>query len=331
MFTMPVAKDLCLQAVCHNKVVMLRVVLLVLITTLSVVSVSLCDQFYDGSPQEQRLISDNIVNAARAEVGLPILAPGQALERFRKFFLINHGSSVCDNNFVYKIVWKAGNNFFNSNLGLGCKTHRVLFAKTHETGFIFSFVRDPMQHFISGYREATFRTFATCCDPPAVNGGVPTNKRRAFAKRCSAGSDDCPLYMCKYNCALFAGKNTIDLARAFIYELLDISLFENFHFLHVALMAGNLFSTPRRPDFIGSLHRLNHDWDRMCATHQCPKTLTNIAKQFNHSVGMHPETSSDLWHHGRGLLRAFKLYPSLRRAVRKMLALDYDCLHNVTS
>ena len=130
---------------------------------------------------------------------------------------------------------------------------------------------------------------------------------------------------------MFAGEeNTTVLAKAMIIDLLDLTLLNNFHFLHVALMSANLFSTPQRPSFIGALETIEADWTRMCEKNPCPANLQNYARDFDRNAGQHPESSADKWNHGKGLKRAFEQEPKLERAVRKMLVLDEHCLRNVT-
>ena len=147
---------------------------------------SLCDRFYDGTAEEQLVISDEIISAARAELGLPKLAAGQALARSRKFFLMNHGVHTCDDNFMYKVVWKGANDFFSHNFNAKCNSSHRLFDDVPATGFLYSFVRDPMSHFISGFREATLRTFQDCCEPPHTEGDPPTNNPQISPAACSA-------------------------------------------------------------------------------------------------------------------------------------------------
>lgn len=293
---------------------------------------SLCDRFYDGTPEEQLRTADEIVGAARAELGLPKLGAGQALERSRKFFFMDHGVYTCEDDFMYQVVWKGANDFFSHNMRVKCNTSKHIYDDVPADGFLYSFARDPMSHFVSGYREATMRTFVDCCEPPRTEGELPTNKPKSSRGSCQPGEEHCHAHTCKYDCSLFAGEEgTVELAKAMIHDLLDLTLLNNFHFLHVSLMSANLFSKPRRPSFVGALENIEADWARMCETNPCPANMRSYTQDLDRNLGQHPDSSADKWHHGKGLKRALERDPRLERAVRKMLALDEDCLRNVTT
>lgn len=287
----------------------------------------LCTRFYEGTDAEQSHLADEIVAAARAEANLPPLAPGQAMAKSSRFFKVHHGHAICNAQgstskaFAYRTVWKGGNNFIRENMANLCNVSSSA-AVLHEDTFIFSFVRDPFSHFISGYREATLRTFETCCNIPKNEGDEPTSK--------AIDNEHVDAAKCKYDCSLFVGEErTTQLAKAFIYDLLDLSLLnDDFDFLHVALMSANLFADKRqrRPDFIGALETIDEDWSRMCATGNCPEHLKSYHDLDTH-IGQHAKSSHDQYGHGAGLKKAFEEEPQLERAVRKLLSLDEDCLH----
>lgn len=287
---------------------------------------SLCTRFYDGTNTEKSRLADEIVAAARAEANLPPLAPGQAMAKARPFFMTHHGSTMCDGGFAYRTVWKGGNNFIRDNMANICNStsetcdHHACEIEP-EDAFIFSFVRDPFSHFVSGYREATSRTFQSCCDIPSNEGDEPTSKVIDNAEDAAK---------CKYDCSLFSGEEqTKQLAKAFVYDLLELRLLhDDADFLHVALMSANLFSDSRlrRPDFIGALETIDEDWSRMCATGLCPEHLKSY-DDLDRQIGQHHASSSDQYGHGAGLKKLFEEEPHLERAVRKLLSLDEDCLH----
>jgi len=189
----------------------------------------------------------------------------------------------------------------------------------------------PFSHFMSGYREATYRTFETCCHIPTEEGQIPTN--REFP------ADEFPS-KCRYDCGLFVGDEggSTQLAKAFIHDLLELHLLDehgvdhNLDFMHVALMSANLFGDKRqrKPDFIGNLEAIDTDWARMCSAEngdsRCPPHLTTYG-DLDTGAGQHPQSSSDKYGHGAGLKKAFEEAPHLEKAVRKLLSLDDDCLH----
>ena len=201
-----------------------------------------------------------------------------------------------------------------------------------DKAFEFSFVRDPFSHFVSGYREAMKRTYKMCCNAPTQEGALPTP--RGEWPRPIRDSQELG-WQCRYDCSLFVGEGTKSLAKAVMSDILDLSLFHgshwNPHFQHVALMFANILGERswHIPDFIGRLESIGSDWDRMCALHGCPKRLATYDK-LDKSAGQHPETSSDQYGHGAGLIALFEEEPRLKNAVRKLLRLDEDCLREHT-
>lgn len=110
-------------------------------------------------------------------------------------------SSVVAPTLLVLQVWKSGNQFVRAVIDDHCETGCVgpcstSFRRHHAaTGppsppsppsraarglggggdagagaVIFTFVRDPFDHFVSGYREAVARTHDECCSVPPYNG-----------------------------------------------------------------------------------------------------------------------------------------------------------------
>ena len=267
---------------------------------IDIANLSLCTLFYNGTDADQAYLADQIVANARYEAGLPPLAPGEAMAHGGKFFTIVHERFVCggDEKMAYRNVWKGGNNFIRGNMQEGmenCTAASKGLSVNVDKAFEFSFVRDPFSHFVSGYREATMRTYKQCCNAPTQEGALPTPRGewpRPIRESQELG------WRCRYDCSLFVGEGTKSLAKAVMSDILDLSLFHGSHwnpnFVHVALMFANIFGERswRRPDFIGRLESIGSDWDRMCALHGCPERLATYGK-LDESTGQHKETSSD--------------------------------------
>ena len=81
---------------------------------------------------------------------------------FKTFFPLERSSGF-SYDFTYNDIWKCGNNFFQSRLTEYCNS-TVNINKMNNGNFVFSFVRNPMERFISAYREVAFRTTQCCND-----------------------------------------------------------------------------------------------------------------------------------------------------------------------
>ena len=279
----------------------------------------LCSRFYHYSTQdERRQMTDRIVNEAREIAGLSTLKPGLGAANLEKFFNLHHGHMNCDGA-TYRRVWKGGNDFIRFNMFKRCNLWTESWTVPESSNFTFSFVRDPLSHFVSGYREATSRTFFDCCDV-AADGNVTDHDKSEAANAAT----------CKYSCEDFVGvEGTTRLAKTYLRDLLDGRLLnENRHFWHVALMAANLYGGGySQLEFVGSLENIEADWARMCEEHECPPHLQSYQDLDMH-MGQH-RSSADAFGQGAGLARAFTEQPQLAAAVRRLISLDEDCFHDV--
>ena len=93
----------------------------------------------------------------------------------------NSSASPGDAAFAYVNVWKSGNNFIDGVQikQMMCKeTCRGCELSSKARDAIawprpFTFVRDPWSHFVSGYGEATYRTFVCTCHPSMAHHCQP--------------------------------------------------------------------------------------------------------------------------------------------------------------
>jgi len=134
-----------------------------------------------------------------------------------QFFSGNWGMSALDGNYTqqdsgkltlfktrYVRVWKAGNNQIRAleedlakELGISDYQEEVRLRKKEfqtENGIepcIYTVIRDPIQHFLSGYNEIEFRTFRTHTWPEApYHTDLPYNKTDDHKKRFRAFVED---------------------------------------------------------------------------------------------------------------------------------------------
>ena len=111
---------------------------------------------------------------------------------------------------------------------------------------IFTFVRDPWSHFVSGYREATLQTYDHCCKDGRLRKDVECEPG------CSALRD-----------------NSTEAARDALIEILDgLTVrelkrrgFWRFAAKHYRAQSG-IFRR-YRPRYVGHLETFEEDWDGM--------------------------------------------------------------------
>eukprot|EP00040_Diaphanoeca_grandis_P026795 m.150565 g.150565 ORF g.150565 m.150565 type:complete len:370 (-) comp30732_c0_seq4:414-1523(-) len=250
---------------------------------------------------------------------------------------------VCQ-NLAYVRVFKCANNAIHANLLDSCSRdphrrwieHSTIphqfwdnrFAQGVSTSnklVVYTFVRDPFSHFISGYREAAFRTFRDCCDLR-----VDITKKQSTLGRKKKGNRHCN-YWFGPECDTFADPKTT--ARYFLRLLLDANL-ENGYFAHlftmVSFVYAELHGRFQEPDFIGRLENgLDNEYDRLCQLQQdlCPRSLTptNMSLDSKKMHVNHTESSGDVFGFGRGLQEVFKESPHLLQAVKILIEPDVAC------
>ena len=228
-----------------------------------------------------------------------------------------------DTTFAYVQVWKSANDFFTNNLEAMCrgKLERVPPSAegSRRVGSLgarqFTFVRDPWDHFMSGYTETTWRTFVQCCTHARPSWGCPAGQCN-----CSASS---------YPCAA-QPQNTTDLARDFVVALLDADRERVLSPRHALVHPDHMYPQAGllrvwHPEFVGHLETLQQDWDHVAAWLDMPRAASLDAK-----LGRH-ETSSDPLGRRAALSRLFRAEPKWRDAILHLLRIDFDCWPNLTS
>lgn len=235
--------------------------------------------------------------------------------------------------FTYLQVWKSANNFINENLLAKCRA-RVAAGKssfTYDEGknhdqcktnstpvqtsiTEFTFVRDPLSHFISGYTEAAQFTYQGCCTGKFV------------------GTDKCgvwPLTVPKRRgkCPTAQEQGGMELAKEFLLGFLsaDVNLIESprhaqIYPEHFSLQAGILQRFhPGQAQFVGRLESLERDWNSLAGMLHLPMYET-----LDQSIGTH-SSSKDLLGRRAALRRVLKAEPLLKHALQYLLELDYEC------
>ena len=236
---------------------------------------------------------------------------------------------------LYARVNKCGNEFIRANLKAACGGTSLFELATPRSPtsplYVFTFVRDPLDHFESGYREALGRTFRACCSKKSLHQ---------------------PQGPCPIPCGLFR-RDAAFLAR-YMYVLsamLAGSLDPAAHgdaFGHLFPMAssvwplirhaGSASSTTRatetaRPKvslIVGRLSSIEEDWDAMCnLSGACPHAIARYG-QLDKTVGGHPDSQGGLarnW--SAGLRVLWRQQPTWLHAVETLLHIDYDCFGGV--
>ena len=206
-----------------------------------------------------------------------------------------------------------------------CDAPRYL-SHTAEQARHFTFVREPLSHFISGYTESKWGTWSTCCEPATRHDGREKCRRRLSRRRArrladlasSEISPRCPDH----------ARGGIALAHEFVQALLDANeqlLMSARHIGwgpdHVTLMAPNLAIFGCRLQFVGRIEHMKRDWNRLAA-------WTNGSvppySELDQTSGRHV-TSKDPHGDKQAMHALLSQNQSLREAVQILLAPDYDC------
>jgi hypothetical protein len=171
------------------------------------------------------------------------------------------------------------------------KKAKQLFPSSQKPMFKFTFVRDPLSHFISGLVEAHYRRIYYRDDRVFLRGHAVNANKAAYMLS-----------------ALIANKN-----ETAGNEVINEHLVEKEHF---AIMSTVLWLW--RPDFIGYLENFQSDW-----THVNEATGLNMI--YTQEI-KHP-TSDDPLGMKKALMHVLHTKPNYMRAVCRLLMIDYVCLN----
>jgi len=258
-------------------------------------------------------------NQARSEIGL---GPKEIPPPWH--FVFNHESTKCvlvktpSTCLTYRAIIKCGNDAIRASLVNGttaceqCSAHVIDCAKIGDQAgklcadrdiITFTFVREPLSHFLSGYSEFMYRHYA--------------KSNRAMLR----GE--------KYS-ALRAGVKERDEPLAFLLEQIKG---ENWIFddgvvrKHMSLMSGFLPHIPaggsRMMEFVGELSTSDSDWEKLFALAKIYETpLGNQA--LARSLGTHGSSLDPLGVRAE-LSEILATNSSLRRGLCRLLERDYVC------
>ncbi len=259
-------------------------------------------------------------------------------------------------SFAYLNVWKSANTFMERNIRRVCHGRGV--DKTVSRAFlpapprVFTFVRDPWSHFVSGYREITLRTFQRCC--VRTNGTAGANLSQwepaAWRNNCTGEERGC----------MWARANSTALARTVIQHLLgadvgNVRTLKSHWPLSLRRASKSrerrvsrwrpklLIDTPSHmypqagvfsvlvPGYVGRLETFEADWDAMRGWNGFPSTfppkyaeLMFTRTATSRPVGRRP-SSDDPLGRGAAMVALAEAEPHLRDALLELLRVDYDC------
>lgn len=328
-----------------------------------------CEQFYLTGANSSTVLAEvqRRWQAARRLAGLEPLTAAQLIESsffMRRFFRFPYGTAQATRcgtlpSFTYARISKAASNFFTGTIKRLCgetrKSKRAAAGRSTRVypasqgpgpaPLVFTFVRDPLSHFISGYGEATWRTFTACCsghdnvctDDRKSAHALYRRGRNATVVRASAAAALGP------PCATKQQQRETALAREFVVALLDAnaSLIQSRRhaldgIFHAFLQAGALQRFDLRAKctamhrtttkcaathFVGHVETVQTDWDRLAKGLGLP-AFQDVRKE---DVGQHASTSGDVLGRRGALAAVLEAEPLLKRGILELLALDYEC------
>lgn len=218
---------------------------------------------------------------------------------------VNAETTVCSDLSVgYKDVWKAANNFFQSNLESKCEGSRR--PSAHR---LFTFFRSPWERFVSAYREVATRIRDTHCKVSTGRLVAPLGRLTCSDFR----DDDNP-------------ESRLRVAEAILTALFQGQRYSYF-FAHFSLMSAYAFSGGQIPSFVGRLECASSDYDAFCRRGPCPAALDSYDKLSLLAYGGHKESSLDVYGYGKGFFDLVKKDGRWRKAIERFfVSVDKACV-----
>ena len=188
---------------------------------------------------------------ARAAAELPPLInisdeATKVMSNFYRFLAYTPRECIPSDNssgMVYQPIWKAGNEFVRAQLDLGCASQKKAGMSDQYWSRLFTFVREPLSHFVSGYIEAARAAHDWCCNgrgnltnyshavPPEVRSRCANSK--GTWRLCQLARDS--------DADVFAARAR-EVAETYIFELLDAKQLEPVQlFYHLFPMVGAVY------------------------------------------------------------------------------------------
>lgn len=265
------------------------------------------------------------INAARTELGAPAVnTPPENWKRMFNFFptkcvLVTRPESCV----VYQQIYKCANNAIRGSL-LHAKEKASTVEDIDCTNWhtscsqlmYFTFVREPLTHYISGYAEFMYRMY--------YFSGEGIDKLELT-----------PEYIAEIRKSVKRQHQPHN----FLTNQLLGSKWEEYSFydLHMSLMSGILSSMndPRQAqpklNYVGHLSQADSDWQSLMRKSGMARTPFREAT-LSMAYGMHKLTSLDITGARAELKHILQTNHSLRRGLCRLLERDYICFgYNISS
>lgn len=250
-----------------------------------------------------------VVGSAPDNINDSIVEDSKLKWLFRNFASFSSGYKyIKKHNASYLRIWKGGNNFIRRNIehfmGEGSKDMKAMDGDRLENSkCIFTFIRDPIQHFLSGYNEFEFRTL----------------------KHDINMEEQCP--KCSYIHFPTGSENRF---WAFLYDLLSFNILRcnsqrcdlsHESIKHFFPMSGVLRYGPRI-DFLGRTETMEDDWYKL--QEECFGLAPDQVIDADTSLGQHYSSKDPYSVYGPAK-KVVKENLHVEKILKNILAEDYLC------
>ena len=268
-------------------------------------------------------------NGARHVAGLPPLRLSQRSGFVSAFYTVStqHAAifaptGACGENqpWAYIEMWKAGNMMIRANIDSRCSKKlltrvparssaaRQALLDDNGSSLGFTFVREPLAQFVSGYGESTWRTLTHCCMRNVDNKTAASLKRRAANFKCD---------VCPHRSEL----RSRQLANEFLQLVLDADMSRLFTAQQVGVQCMHFFPMANmyqlwQPTSVFHLEALHSDWSTINSSFGLGELQSNLGK--------HP-SSKDPFGRRTALGELLASAPHLQAAIACLLFFDYTC------